>query len=441
MPTFVHISDIHFGQERRSGEVYINNDVKERLVEDASQVLRALGKYPADGIVVTGDVAYAGKVEQYKDAGLWLDKMAAAIGCLKTSVHLVPGNHDVDRSEISNGVELMLREIAEKGEQTLDRYLANDTDRKILYGRFSAYVPFTEAYNCPLDGEGGLAGDKPVPLAGGKSLRFIGLNTALTCSKGENEEGRLVVGAKQRVLPKRLGEELVVLAHHPMRWLQDGPDALSYIRNRARVLITGHEHNPAVIRETTEDGNELLVLAAGATVPPSNETLHYTYNVIEFDLDQSGEKLLVTVHPRSWQDSKKNFAEDPSPLQGKGPTFALGCPNFRAADADASTDDTRASEGPSWLNLPMQEEQASKTEPAQMSNEFALVLLRFFRDLSPGQRVRVLVRLGALPDDWSEELSHGIERQVVDQLESRGRLNELSTAIDWIVASDNARGS
>src|SRR5260370_40250768 len=97
MPIFVHISDIHFGQEKRAGEVYINNDVKERLISDARRTLVDMGKYPADGIIVTGDVAYAGKLEQYKQAGQWLDELAEAIGCQKTSVHLVPGNHDIDR--------------------------------------------------------------------------------------------------------------------------------------------------------------------------------------------------------------------------------------------------------------------------------------------------------------------------------------------------------
>jgi metallophosphoesterase superfamily enzyme len=305
MATFVHISDIHFGQEKRSGEVVVNNDVKDRLVEDAARELKKLGKYPASGILVTGDIAYGGKFQEYKDAGQWLDKLAAAIGCSKTAVHLVPGNHDVDRKEIGSGLELMLREVGEKGEPLLDKYLADVADRKLLYARFAAYIPFAEGYNCPLDGEGGLAGDKPVALGEGRSLRFIGLNTALTCSKGQKEEGLLLVGEKQRVLPMDPGVELVVLAHHPMRWLRDGPDAFKFIKNRARVLITGHEHDPAVTVEPTPDGHALLVMAAGATVPPSDERLLYTYNLIDFDLGGDKRELLVSVHPRSWADEKK----------------------------------------------------------------------------------------------------------------------------------------
>lgn len=419
----------------------MNNDVKERLITDACLALQSLGKYPADGIIVTGDIAYAGKAEQYKAAGEWLDRLAAAVGCLKTSVHLVPGNHDIDRDEIGSGLELMLREIGDKGEALLDKYLADPVDRKAMYGRFSAYIPFAEGYNCPLDGGGGLAGNKPVPLAEGKTLRFIGLNTALTCSKGQNEEGRLVVGERQRVLPIEAGEELVVLAHHPMRWLKDGPDALSYIRNRARVLITGHEHNPAAAIETTPDGGTLLVLAAGATVPPSNETLLYTYNVIEFSLDQTGECLEVTVHPRSWQDDRKNFAADVSPLKGQVPTFTMACPNFGSGTKPIGPAEKVECVPPAATSSQLPAGGPKEAATAPMPDHFALVLLSFFRDLTPGQRLRVLVRLGELPDDWTEELSHGIERQVVDQLAHSGRLNELSAAIDWVIASDENGGN
>lgn len=441
MPTFVHISDIHFGQEKRSGELVVNNDVKEHLIADAQRELSRLGKFPSDGVLVTGDIAYAGKSEQYKEAGAWLDKLAHAIGCHETAVHLVPGNHDIDRGEIGSGLELMLREIGEKGESLLDHYLANPNDRKDLYARFTAYIPFAEGYNCPLDGEGGLAGDKPVSLGGGKALRFIGLNTALTCSKGLNEEGRLIIGAKQRVLPEEPGVELVVLAHHPMRWLQDGPDALNYIRNRARVLITGHEHNPIVYTEPTPNGHSLLVMAAGATVPPSDEKLLYTYNIIEFNLDDTGEKLVVTVHPRSWRDERKDFEGDITPLKGKGATFTLDCPNF-CGGSDAQAPSVEAnSVGAVQAEVQVEGDRAKEAQMAPMSDDFALVLLRFFRDLTPAQRLRVLVQLGELPDDWTDELSHAIERQVVDRLAHSGGLSKLSDAIDWVVANDGDGGN
>jgi 3',5'-cyclic AMP phosphodiesterase CpdA len=77
---FVHLSDIHFGQEKDGGTLKINEDAKERLIDDASAEVAKLG-LKASGIILTGDIAYAGKPEQYEDAGQWLDRLTAKIGC------------------------------------------------------------------------------------------------------------------------------------------------------------------------------------------------------------------------------------------------------------------------------------------------------------------------------------------------------------------------
>jgi 3',5'-cyclic AMP phosphodiesterase CpdA len=72
--TFVHLSDIHFGQERDE-RVHIHADVKEQLIADAAEVIRTLPGGVAHGILVTGDVAFSGEREQYAAAGEWLDRL------------------------------------------------------------------------------------------------------------------------------------------------------------------------------------------------------------------------------------------------------------------------------------------------------------------------------------------------------------------------------
>lgn len=71
---------------------------------------------------------------------------------------------------------------------------------------------------------------------------------------------------------------------------------------------------------------------------------------------------------------------------------------------------------------------------ATMPDDFKLTLLRYFRDLTPSQRLAVLVKLKALPETWRETLTHAMERRVVDSLETAGRLGELSKAIDEVQA-------
>jgi len=62
--------------------------------------------------------------------------------------------------------------------------------------------------------------------------------------------------------------------------------------------------------------------------------------------------------------------------------------------------------------------------------DYPLVLLRFFRDLNDAQRLAILVKLGALPTDWSQTSSHALERQIVDALVLGGRIEELKLAIE-----------
>ena len=425
---FVHLSDIHFGQER-GGVVIVHDDAKARLIEDLAATVEGLPEKKAAGIIITGDIAYGGKTDQYKIAAGWLDRVAAAAKCDITDIMVVPGNHDIDRDEISSSAEWQLSEIESRGETALDKFLANERDRAVLYARFAAYIPFAEAYNCSMDCQGGLASERVVELVPGRSLRFIGLNSALVCKIKDNEGG-LLLGARQRVLPIQPGQELVVLCHHPLRWLQDSEDAGRFVRSRARVFISGHEHKPAVRIDAIEAGCDLMTLEAGATVPPAAEgPFTYTYNIIEFDWEPTDDRLKVTAHPRAWDDEKKRFEDDPVRLGGHEPVHFLGCPNFRRAplaqpDAAAPLIETLE---PAVV---VSQTAGSTSENAVVPADYPLVLLRFFRDLSEGQRLAVLVKLGALPANWSEASSHALERQILDALVLAGRIEELKQAVE-----------
>jgi hypothetical protein len=258
---FVHLSDIHFGQEKDS-RVFVHDDVKNRLVDDVRRVVSGLPAGRIAGIIVTGDVAYAGKPEEYVAAAQWLDRICAAVGCEIFDIQVLPGNHDIDRDEITNGMRLLLETIAAEGDTVLDAALRNERDREELYQRFKAYRRFAEGYDCPLDCAGHATVDRRVELAEGRSIRFVRLNSALACSTSD-KEGHLLLGARQWALPEEDGEEIIVLCHHPLNWLSDAGEVTKYLRGRARVCISGHEHDPSVRVDIVEDGRDLMMLAAG----------------------------------------------------------------------------------------------------------------------------------------------------------------------------------
>lgn len=432
---FVHLSDIHFGQER-GGDLRINNDVKEHLIEDVACVSKTLGEGPAAGVIVTGDIAFRGLYPEYRDAGDWLDRVANAAGCARHRIQLVPGNHDIDRGTIGEATRLLLNGIVAGGDSTLDRVLAADDDRELLFRRFSAYRPFSEGYRCPLN-TNAEPEEWVIQLAPGRSLRFVRLNSALVCS-ADDERGKLLLGARQRVLQPVAGQELVVLCHHPLHWLQDSEDARRFIRNRARVFMSGHEHAPSFAIEGIADGKDLMMLSAGAAVPPNaGDDFTYRYNFVKFEWVLDHDALSVTVLPRVWRDHEKTFGADDTLIAKYGSNFVLGCPFFRRARREATpiSGGSAVVESSDIVIVPDLDNSNSREE-ADTGEEYASLLLAFFRDLTSSQRADVLVAVGALPENWRGPLNESIERRMFDRVVHGGRIDEVRKEITQVTSDD-----
>ena len=435
--TFVHLSDIHFGQERDE-RVHIHDDVKRELIEDARKVVRKLPGGMAHGILVTGDIAHSGKPEQYKEAGEWLDRLAAAVQCEIYRIQMVPGNHDVDRDKDSASSSHLLGVLKAGGPSEYEKLINNETDRASLFARFEAYERFSEGYDCPLDAEAKYATNLQVELAPGRTIRFVRLNSALLCTGTETDENQeLIMGARQFTIPRNDGEETIVLLHHPLNWYKDSNDARDYLRSRARVVISGHEHDPKVILDEIEDGCDIMMLAAGALVPfKSNETYTFNYNVIEFSWDEGEDALATTIHPRVWNPKRTCFEYDRKPLNGLDPRIVLGSPNFREgcrpmAEANLKAvggREARADE-PIIEMVAVANIEGDTTVPPEPEG-YRLALLRFFRDLTEEHRIRILVELDAIPAGSNERITQGMQRRLLDWLVGQGRIGEVEKMID-----------
>lgn len=446
---FVHVSDIHFGQER-DHVVHIHDDVKEQLISDATEVITGLPAGVAHGILVTGDIAYSGRWEQYEAAGRWLDQFADQIGCPIHRVQMVPGNHDLNRSKLSVGGKKLLDHIRGGGAAEYEEVVADANDRATLFSRFEDYGRFCIGYNCTMDEEARFATNLRVEVGPGRWIRFIRLNSSLLCTgKESNDPPELVIGARQFTIPRRVSEENVVLVHHPLHWYKDAEEVRQYVRSRARVFISGHEHNPKVAIDEVEPGCDVMMLAAGAAVPfKSDDTYTYTYNIIEFDWDQELDALAVTMHPRAWNPTKTCFEADDTRLGGKKPRFTLGSPNFRRCKPpktaygveDAPIPEETAPSEPIVELVPADSADAVQGEMTPMPPDaegYELALLRFFRDLLENERLRILVELNAIPPDSDERMTQGVERKLFDWLARVGRLPEVISMIDELIAERN----
>src|SRR3569623_1768111 len=395
---FVHVSDIHFGQER-AHIVHIHDDVKRELIADATAVVAVLPSGCTQGIQVSGDIAYSGKAEQYESAGKWLDDLAGGIRCPIHRVQMVPGNHDLDRDRLSSGGEQLLDYIRAGGPAEYEKVIANENDRATLFSRFEDYGRFCMGYNCGLDEE----------------------------------------------------------AKHPPNWYKDADQVRKYVRSRARVFISGHEHNPKVAIDKVGEDCDVMMLAAGAAVPfKSNEIYTYTYNIIEFDWDAEMDALAVTMLPRAWNPTDTCFEADDKRLGGKEPRITLGSPEFRKVGTTGPLDAGKLVDVPAAAATPPATAEGPAVdmvaaEGADVENEegvpmpppdaegYELALLRFFRDLYESERLRLLVGLDAIPPEFDGRMNQGVERRLFDMLARDSKVPDMTAMIDALIAERKER--
>ena len=442
---FVHVSDIHFGQEM-DDRVHIHADVKQQLIADAREVISNIDGGVAHGILVTGDIAQSGTWAEYEDAGKWLDELAANIDLEIHRVQMVPGNHDLDRTKLSFSGKKILDHIRAGGTKEYEDILNNPTDRAALFARFEDYDRFSFGYNCPLNNEGAFASEMEVNLAPGRAIRFIRFNSSLLChGKERDEHPELMIGARQFIIPRTDGVENIVLVHHPLNWYKDQDQVRDYIRSRARVFISGHEHDPKVSVDHVEAGCDVMMLAAGATVPyKSDAVFTFTYNIIEFDWDEEIDGLSVTMHPRAWNAQRTCFEADDKRLGGKDPNYRLASPFFRKAPRpDAPTivqpadiavaEWSTSSMAPTIEMIPMESLEGGPQSMLPKAEGYETARLRFFRDLFEGERLRILIELDAFPENSNDRMSQGLERKLFDMIVRNGKLSEVEKMIDRLI--------
>src|SRR6266536_4738435 len=90
----LHLSDIHF----KKLDFDIDHDLRNQLQRDVKEL--AEGKGSVQGVLITGDVAFSAKPEEYEIALDWLEKLCGQIHCPSSNVWTIPGNHDVDWRKI-----------------------------------------------------------------------------------------------------------------------------------------------------------------------------------------------------------------------------------------------------------------------------------------------------------------------------------------------------
>ena len=223
----VHFSDIHISNSK--------NKIIDRIDKLKAACASAL---PSNGdvvIAVSGDIANAGKAEEYELAKNIFDQISVYIQEQKSSrvyFAFVPGNHDCDFTT-EKSTRSALIESAHTGTVDNDYFLQVASVQ-------DDYWKFAASYNIdPI----GVLPQKEIPVGAEKVLFLLG-NTAWMSILHENP-GKIIMPHQQlsKVNPSEY-KVVFYMYHHPDNWLN--PDYkngfVSHVRNNADIILVGHEH-------------------------------------------------------------------------------------------------------------------------------------------------------------------------------------------------------
>jgi predicted phosphodiesterase len=309
----LHLSDIHFRYPACASDTDPDKPFRTRLIQDARERAAKFG--PIDAILVGGDIAFAGKKEEYAEALKWLYELADACGCKRERIYVIPGNHDIDRQiiidslPVQNAQQAIIR--ATNKENELIKQLRHKETGPALLAPLTAYNDFAAPFWCQIFTPEKLFWHQDIPLADGVHLRIYGLTSTILSGagtpNGRNDEPRdLYLSPQQTVLNPVDNVVNLVMCHHPPDWLIDGDKAADDINGRASIHLFGHKHRQRIHRDRS-----YVTFYAGAVNPDRQEPdWKPGYNIIQLTLGQDARgypQLEIDAHLLEWQTSPEMF--------------------------------------------------------------------------------------------------------------------------------------
>jgi predicted phosphodiesterase len=306
--TFIHLSDIHFIRDFSGQSAYdIDQFVRNELVRDARRLLQHVGE--VTGLLVAGDIAFAGKAGEYETALTWLSELSEAVNCPPSLVWSVPGNHDVDRSVLKEHTSIQATHQQIRNHENLDLILKQHLqsgDSALLFSPLRAYnESFASRLGCVTTPQNPWWEDD-LELNDGSTLRIRGLNSAMISGATDHRDTcKLCLGSAQTEYMRAEKVTYLTLCHHPPDWLIDGDNVRQALRAYSKIQLLGHKHSHDI-----EEVNGTLWLYSGAVHPVREEkNWNPTYYVISVSVEGTGQarRLKVEVHRRVWSQTERAF--------------------------------------------------------------------------------------------------------------------------------------
>jgi hypothetical protein len=180
----IHLSDIHF-KAADQGIRDRNKDLRDEILNALRRQKTHLHRY--DGILVTGDIAFAGREVEFQIARKWLEALCEHLEIEYRNVLVIPGNHDVDRAVAdTTPISTIRSEIRQKqGDElqaTLTASLADSSGQ--LFEPLAKFNKFARLFGCDVSPQRPFW-ERRFPFSDGSELCVRGMTSTWVSGTGD----------------------------------------------------------------------------------------------------------------------------------------------------------------------------------------------------------------------------------------------------------------
>lgn len=296
--TIVHVTDLHV----KAG---CNFDLEKR-VEAFCKDIDDLFVKPSF-IVVSGDITYSGKKEEFDLAwNSFFVPLLKKTGLSESSIILAPGNHDYDRAKIPDvirdGITAQLNNC--NFSSLLDDAQFREGGEKGFYDFVTAHGFINLGANVIANG----------PLDVGVAV----FATARSCVGRESKRGTVYLAPediKQKAYEIRGCGLKMAIMHHPLDWFSDTQkNVVDLLKSEFDLILCGHIHEGDSELDLSPNSS-LIYGVSSAFMRGTERSGTDGYNIYEIDT----EERTFTAKYRQYVDKRSEYDSDN--LRAKGGMF------------------------------------------------------------------------------------------------------------------------
>jgi predicted phosphodiesterase len=277
----LHLSDFHFKTDNVSQDIVLSS-----LSKQIQTICNTEDK--PNMLIITGDIAFSGKTEEYLLAKEFINKVAQYCNINIDNIFIIPGNHDVDRKKIGKGQIDWWYNF--KDDSALIDVLSSDQSFPIIKSKTDAYYEFLKEFMSGKT-EIGKYGEYVTQLPfgnGGLSLKIIGLNSSIFCGYDGDDQKKLALGLPQVTKCgdqiDNLSEIIITCVHHPFDCFHTcEKPSLAVIQRFSDIILSGHVHEANNSFHQGGNTGDTIFITSGSAY--EYRTTQNGFNIIEIDSD------------------------------------------------------------------------------------------------------------------------------------------------------------